>query len=41
MPTAENTFFNDPSHVGHVVRASSVNDCTTSRSSPQSRQRYW
>src|SRR6478752_3735081 len=40
MPMLPNTLRRLPPHAGHSVRASSVNDCTTSRCSPQSLQRY-
>lgn len=40
MPTLPNTLRSEPPQRGHSVRASSRNDCTTSKCSPQSAHLY-
>jgi hypothetical protein len=41
MPTAENTFLSRPWQLGHSVRESSVNFCTTSMPSWHAVHWYW
>jgi hypothetical protein len=41
IPTALYSLRSLPPQAGHSVRASSVNDCTTSSGSPQAVHEYW